>query len=185
MAQELKFFTQDKNSVEDLITHLLNLGLYTKGPLSVSARESDNQVYQVSVYNAGLRGQFEVYTLPMYYNSKNAASLNALLAFTTKEDLWDFINSIPYTTEQDTNIDPEDKAEEPEMGSAPTEEPSIEVTIFFPNGAEKTFSKVTEFELITPSGITLKYIEEVSGKRFHKEALFYTDNIAGYTNTTN
>lgn len=68
MAQELKFFTQDKNNVEDLITHLLHLGLYTKGPLSVDARESDNQVYQVSVYTAGLRGQFEVYMLPMYYN---------------------------------------------------------------------------------------------------------------------
>ena len=185
MAQELKFFTQDKNSVEDLINHLLDLGLYTDDPDSLCVYSPDNQVYQVSVYTAVLRGQFEVYTLPMYYNSDNVASLDNLLAFTTKEDLWDFINSIPDTTEQVTDIDPGDRAEEPEMSSAPTEERSIEVTIFFPNGAEKTFSKVTEFELITPSGITLKYIEEVSGKRFHKEALFYTDNIAGYTNTTN
>lgn len=185
MVQVLKFFTRDTDDAQELINHLLDLGLYTDDPDSLCVYSPDSRVYQISVYTAGLRGKFGVYPLPLYCDSENTASLNDLLALTTKEELWDFINNIPYNMQQDTAIDPEDKAEEPEMSSAPTEEHSIEVTIFFPNGAEKTFSKVTEFELITPSGITLKYIEEVSGKRFHKEALFYTDNIAGYTNTTN
>ena len=179
MTQELQFFTQDRNEFETLISHLLRLGLYTTDSGFWEAYASDNHVYMVSVYTGNFRGEFAVYDPHMDFNPGNVASLDDILAFNTKEELWYFIRTLPDTTPDTSAIEPEDEPEEEPL-TTPTEEPDAnrEVTIVFQNGEMKSFIGVTDISL--NNGILTFNYPQGDYRNTVMEATFYTDTISGY-----
>lgn len=130
----------------------------------------------VSVYTGNFRGEFAVYAPHMDFDpGNNVASLEDILAFNTKEELWYFIRTLPDTTPDTSAIEPED-----EPLTTPTEEPDAnrEVTIVFQNGEMKSFIGVTDISLNNGT-LTFNYPQGDYGNTL-MEATFYTDTISGY-----
>lgn len=201
MTQELQFFTQDRNEFETLINHLLHLRIYTTDSGFWGVRASDNQVYMVSVYTGNLRGQFGVYAPRLDFDSGNVASLEDILAFNTKEELWYFIRTLPETTPDTSAIEPEYEPEDRDA-TMREEEKLLTRVVVFGNSTAAYYARKGYLEAhpnaqrydnstVKDNGWLIKYTasRHFEGERFNEVvidgSLLLSVNQTGITRITN